>query len=715
MNTKTITRTLTLLCFIFSTYFLSAQIVISELSYNPCTPALGQGDDGDCEFMEIHNQGASTVDISGYNFDDPTFTFPAGTMIAADEYILIVINATNYPTCGYTTPGATQIFEWTGGVLGNGGESVNLFDASATLVDAFTYDDGACGADGDCNSLQYTGTGDNMDCTTGNWIAATPTPGAANNTAPTCAITNVFINNVMCTGADLTFDVNYTAANGSGTYEVVDNGTSTVLASGATSPITVTIVGNTSTTAFDVVVWDQVDNTCVSDPETVNPLDCSVVPACPTPGDLIITEIMHTPAAVGSEGEYVEIYNTTAAPIDLQNYVLKDDGGNTHTIALSVVVPAMGYAVLGADANMATNGGYTADYQYSSFFLSATDEVVLECTGTVIDSVDYGTALGFPAATGASISLDPNFYNQTDNDNGANWCVSSTTTGLSGGDLGTPGNVNVCNAATCPGVGDLVINEIMQNPDMVGDNVGEWFEIYNPTGAAIDMFGFTIRDNGANAFTVTSSVVVPAGGYAVFGKDANSATNGGYTPDFVYSTGMDLSNGDDEIILECGGVIIDSVYWDGGPNYPDPTGASMSLNPATADASSNDTGSNWCEATSAMSGGDLGTPGAANDACGTVCPPDYAGANQLIGTETATADYETDGIIESIQLIDATAIVDYDSAIEINLLPGFETVLGAMFHAFIDGCAGAAVIDDNPNAAKQQNDTTIEEENSEKE
>jgi len=71
-----------------------------------------------------------------------------------------------------------------------------------------------------------------------------------------------------------------------------------------------------------------------------------------------------------------------------------------------------------------------------------------------------------------------------------------------------------------------------------------------------------------------------------------------------------------------------------------------------------------------------------------VCAPNYIGGNQLIGTEMATADYETDGSIESIQTIDATAIIDYDSKVDITLQPGFETIVGACFHAFIDGCQG---------------------------
>lgn len=85
------------------------------------------------------------------------------------------------------------------------------------------------------------------------------------------------------------------------------------------------------------------------------------------------------------------------------------------------------------------------------------------------------------------------------------------------------------------------------------------------------------------------------------------------------------------------------------------------------------------------------------ESCGMACPPEFtlAAGTRLIGTETGVADYETDGILESQQTIDATADVDYDSALEITLFPGFNTIQGALFHAFIDGCMGLMFDDGN--------------------
>jgi len=80
--------------------------------------------------------------------------------------------------------------------------------------------------------------------------------------------------------------------------------------------------------------------------------------------------------------------------------------------------------------------------------------------------------------------------------------------------------------------------------------------------------------------------------------------------------------------------------------------------------------------------------------CGGICGPctsdgcveNYASANKLTGATDTAADFETNGEIESCQVIEANAIVDYDSQSEVTLEIGFETKVGAVIEIFIDGC-----------------------------
>ncbi len=47
--------------------------------------------------------------------------------------------------------------------------------------------------------------------------------------------------------------------------------------------------------------------------------------------------------------------------------------------------------------------------------------------------------------------------------------------------------------------------------------------------------------------------------------------------------------------------------------------------------------------------------------------------------------------ITSNSLVEDGANIDYSAGVDIDLLPGFEAVLGAEFHAYIEGCSVAKV------------------------
>lgn len=176
--------------------------------------------------------------------------------------------------------------------------------------------------------------------------------------------------------------------------------------------------------------------------------------------------------------------------------------------------------------------------------------------------------------------------------------------------------------------GDLVINEALQNPCgeyttgcAVDDTAGEWFEIYNATNMDVELDGLMVTDDGSNAFTVSTSLIIPANGFLVFGINADSATNGGVAVDYEY-VDMTLGNSSDELILSNANGVIDEIIWDNGATFPDASGAAMSLDPAFMNATDNDNGANWCEATTTFGDGfDMGTPGTANPTCPPPAPP----------------------------------------------------------------------------------------------
>ncbi len=179
--------------------------------------------------------------------------------------------------------------------------------------------------------------------------------------------------------------------------------------------------------------------------------------------------------------------------------------------------------------------------------------------------------------------------------------------------------------------GDVIVTEVMYDPNAVTDANGEWFEIYNPTATTLDLAGVVFSDLNTtpDSFTVSGRLLIAPGEHLVFGRNGTTATNGGVTVDYVYPGGFNLANTDDEIIVTAGTVEIDRVAWNetGTPPWPVAVGASIQLNPLRY-ADDNNAPANWCLGTAAYGAGDLGTPGAMNSAC--------------VGTTYLSADFETD-------------------------------------------------------------------------
>ncbi|MCH8010807.1 MAG: VCBS repeat-containing protein [Candidatus Marinimicrobia bacterium] len=195
------------------------------------------------------------------------------------------------------------------------------------------------------------------------------------------------------------------------------------------------------------------------------------------------------------------------------------------------------------------------------------------------------------------------------------------------------------NSAEAPSAGEIVINEIMQNPDAVSDTNGEWFEIYNADTTAINLCGWTIKDLGTDNHVITCEepLYIEPEEYFVLGRNDDIALNGGVEVDYKYSSFI-LANGDDEIILlDETGAEVDRVEYDGGPVFPDPTGASMALLDPESD---NSIGSNWTVSATPYGAGDLGTPGLPNitEPIITYVTPDSAYQGQSL-TVSITGQY----------------------------------------------------------------------------
>ncbi len=154
---------------------------------------------------------------------------------------------------------------------------------------------------------------------------------------------------------------------------------------------------------------------------------------------------------------------------------------------------------------------------------------------------------------------------------------------------------------------DVVVTEVMVNPSAVSDSYGEWFELYNAGSSTVSMNGWLLLDNGSNEHNVTS-ISIDSGEYIVFGRNTDSAVNGGYDADYVYS-GFQLANSEDEIkLIDAEGRIVDVIEYNS--SFPYSSGASMYLKNITYD---NAVDTSWAMSEVEYGSGDLGTPGRAWD------------------------------------------------------------------------------------------------------
>lgn len=107
-----------------------AAVVINEIHYDPDvkTDAV--------EFIELYNNGASSVNLGGWMFTDAvTYTFPNGTVLPAGGYLVIGQN----PAAIQTKWGITGVLgPWTG-KLSNDGDNIILVDNNAVKIDEVDY------------------------------------------------------------------------------------------------------------------------------------------------------------------------------------------------------------------------------------------------------------------------------------------------------------------------------------------------------------------------------------------------------------------------------------------------------------------------------------------------------------------------------------------------------------------------------------------------
>ncbi len=379
------------------------------------------------------------------------------------------------------------------------------------------------------------------------------------------------------------------------------------------------------------------------------------------PGELLVSEFLTDPAlGDGTLGEWIEL--RIGADLDLNGLTFGktlDSPYATISDVACLPAPADSWVLIAKSAEPDENGGLpVVDWSNTKISLTNDNSTLvvgvankLTMATTELDKIAWATtadgkARQFPAQLVPAAAP----FDTTINDDPTQWCDASEPFGA--GDLGTPRADNVsCDVAPpmdqCtdpdtmtlrpivhPGVGDLLLTELLPDPDALiksggsGEPTGEWFELY--AAAGFDLNGLELGNTfPTKKHTITSTMCLPVAAdshvlLSITGKPTNPpnpadpAGNGGLPgPNYVY-TGLSLSNTGGSLYVGLGDVELDSIV-----GYPKPSvgkaiqlgTAADCLGPAPLDPTCNDDFAKWCAASTPYGLGDAGTPQAPNLSC----------------------------------------------------------------------------------------------------
>ena len=162
-----------------------------------------------------------------------------------------------------------------------------------------------------------------------------------------------------------------------------------------------------------------------------------------TPGDVLIVEVGADPAALPEPaGEFLELYNNTAAPVDVGGWTLTDNNTSVSLPANTVLQPGQRLLVIGDAVQLGAAGYNCATTPFNvattigNGLGNAGDRVILrDATNTQIDEMSYGsdTTVFNPSAPdvfdNSGTTLQRNGYPAgpfPDTNTAADWAASTT-------------------------------------------------------------------------------------------------------------------------------------------------------------------------------------------------------------------------------------------------------------------------------------------------
>jgi hypothetical protein len=282
-----------------------------------------------------------------------------------------------------------------------------------------------------------------------------------------------------------------------------------LLGSGLIYTLTVNNVRDLAATPNTILPNSQAQISTTFTPVNVNFIKGTNEPAGPSSRrtGLAFTEIMYHPTnrIDGRNLEFIELFNSEAAPISLEGYRIS--GAVNYTFSSGTTIAARGYLVVAAvPADMQfvygignPVGPFTNNLPNSSGVIQLRNP-----QNAVLLEAEYSDDAPWPVSAdgaGHSLVLARPSYGEADV---RAWAASDLVGGLPGAADGGAANP----------YRTIVINELLTHTDLPQQ---DFVELYNYGSQAVDLSGCTLSDRAdTNKFVIPNPTVIPAGGFVAF-------------------------------------------------------------------------------------------------------------------------------------------------------------------------------------------------------
>lgn len=555
---------------IISPGYLPNTILINEIMYSPIN--------GEPEWIEIFNNSNDSINLENWSVTD-VFTTPTTAKIADDIYImaksyLVLAKDTTIPFYHRVIP--AKVLKINLPVLNNDIDGVVLKDNRGMMIDSVKYYSDWGGTGGKSLERISIASPSNLS---GNWSSSTDlelsTPGRINSVTPKqfdlsvveisftprfpVSGDNVFVN------AKVKNNGSYSANNFSIEFWIdtdsnllVDQLLSKAEGLNLAGPDSAVFISTNAINNLQSKILTAVRILYSGDEDTLNNYFEKFVEPGFAERTIIINEVMYAPS--GGEPEWIELVNISEQPIDIKDWLIGDVltiPTKTFITNNSIEILPGEYFVIAKDTsfyNVHPDINYKVIIKNFAALGNTEDGVVVyDFRNGIIDSLFYKSSWGGKDG----YSLERISFASSTNDS-SNWITSLSV------ERSTPGKVNSINDIPPYKRNDVVINEIMFEPDI--DN-SEFIEFLNLTPDSVNIGGWQIEDENKNFSKLSIvSIMLPPNQYFLLAADSLVIKKYGLES-YPYKTVLGVSSlglvNSGELILlnDARGNVIDSVWY----------------------------------------------------------------------------------------------------------------------------------------------------------